>query len=103
MFNHQAKYRVVIDMNILISAILFPNSMLAKAVDKAFKYYDIYASNATVNEFLEVIQRPKFDKYFVAYPNKKEIFINNFINIVNIIDPTEHITDCQDPKDNKFL
>lgn len=31
---------IVIDTNILISAILFPNSLIAKAVDKAFLYYE---------------------------------------------------------------
>lgn len=95
--------KIVIDTNILVSAILFPSSLLAKAVDKAFIYYEPYASEATVNEFLEVIQRTKFDKYFANKPYSKEFFIEHFLKSVTVIEPTVQVTDCPDPKDNKFL
>lgn len=94
---------IVIDTNILISAILFPNSLIAKAVDKAFLYYEPCVCHETLGEFLEVINRPKFDKYFVGRPYDKTWFISNFVKSVIVIEPTETVVDCKDPKDNKFL
>lgn len=95
--------KIVIDTNVLISAILFPNSLIAQSVYKAMAYWEIYASQSTVNEFLEVISRSKFDKYFLNRPSGREIFTENFVKAITIIEPTEHITDCKDPKDNQFL
>lgn len=95
--------RVVIDTNVLISAILFPRSQIAKAVEKAMVYYELYASDETISEFLEVIQRDKFNKYFTNRSTDKQVFINTFIHSVTRIEPTIKVTDCSDPKDNKFL
>lgn len=99
----QENNKIVIDTNLLISAVLFPNSLPAKAVDEAMNYWEIIVSESTLNEFLEVISRKKFDKYFVDRPNGKQIFIENFMQSSVIVEPTETITDCKDPKDNQFL
>ena len=95
--------KIVIDTNLLISAVLFPNSLPAKAVDEAMYYWQIVVSESTLNEFLEVISRKKFDKYFINKPNRKQVFIENFTQSAVIVEPTEIITDCKDPKDNQFL
>lgn len=95
--------KIVIDTNILVSAVLFPNSLPAKALDKAMNYWEIVVSKNTLNEFLEVISRNKFDKYFVNRANGRQVFIENFTQSVTLIEPTEEITDCKDPKDNQFL
>lgn len=99
----QENNEIVIDTNLLISAVLFPNSLPAKALDKALIYWEIIVSKSTLEEFLEVISRKKFDKYFVDRPNGRQIFIENFVGAVTIVEPTETITDCKDPKDNQFL
>lgn len=78
--------KIVIDTNVLISAILFPNSLIAQSAYKAMAYWDIYASQSTVNEFLEVISRSKFDKYFLNRPNGREIFTENFVKAITIED-----------------
>ncbi|STZ70286.1 Uncharacterised protein [Moraxella caprae] len=43
--------KIVIDTNLLISAVLFPNSLPAKAVDEAMYYWQIVVSESTLNEF----------------------------------------------------
>lgn len=99
----QKNNKIVIDTNILVSAILFPQSAPARAIDKALIYWEVIVSQSTLKEFLEVISRRKFDKYFLGRPNGKQIFIENFLEAVTIVEPTETITDCKDPKDNQFL
>lgn len=36
-------------------------------------------------------------------PYDKTWFISNFVKSVIVIEPTETVVDCKDPKDNKFL
>lgn len=77
--------KIVIDTNVLVSAVLFPNSLPAKALDKAMNYWEIVVSKNTLNEFLAVISRNKFDKYFVNRANGRQVFIENFTQSVGYI------------------
>lgn len=92
---------LVIDTNILISGLLFPKSSPNLAVKKALSGYTICVSQATFDEFLEVSARPKFAKYFGV--QERAEFIANLLDAVKFVEIKETITDCQDPKDNKFL
>ena len=92
---------IVLDTNTLLSASISDESVSSKAYQKARKKFRITLSDRTWQEINEVIYRPKFDKYlndfdrfaFLAALHERAIFI----------EPTETITDCRDPKDNKFL
>ncbi len=55
-----------------------------------------------MNELVEVFFRKKFDKYFL---NNEERWssIEHISLYAVFIFPTESITACRDPKDNKFL
>ncbi|MFZ7240852.1 putative toxin-antitoxin system toxin component, PIN family [Avibacterium avium] len=94
-------HSIVIDTNVLVSALLSPTSKPNLALQKALNEYSICVSEKTFNEFVEVINRPKFLKYI--NPEIKEQFILTFRNAVNFIEVTEIINDCKDPKDNQFL
>ena len=52
-------------------------------------------------ELNEVIARKKFDKY-VSEEKRKE-FLAALVKQAELLEVTEEITDCRDPKDNKFL
>jgi uncharacterized protein len=92
---------IVLDTNTIMSALLFPNSISRQAYDKASDYFQIISSTDCFNELLDVVSRPKFDRYF---PQKERLyFIEAFKIKIHFIEPTETITDCRDPKDNKFL
>lgn len=103
MQKHSFKQAVVIDTNVLVSALLFPNSITAKAIGKALTYFDIYLSQETLDEFLEVISRPKFAKYFSNRENEIAAFIQDFKTFAVVVEVTRRVNDCSDPKDNKFL
>lgn len=93
---------IYISPNIFISAMIFKTSTLRLVLEKAFSDYVVYVSEETLTEFLEVANRPKFLKYF-ENNSEKEDFINFVTSSIKIIKVAFTVTDCQDPKDNKFL
>jgi putative PIN family toxin of toxin-antitoxin system len=93
--------RFVIDTNIIISALLLPRSVPRQAFDHAFAAGVVLASVATLDELDTVIRRKKFDRYVVE--EKRLQFLEVLIRDTRLVEVTEVITDCRDPKDNKFL
>jgi hypothetical protein len=91
----------VIDTNILVSAFLFTHSTPKLAYDKAKKAGRLVASVETYNELCEVLVRPKFDKYISL--EIRLLIINEIKELLVFTSIGENITDCLDPKDNKFL
>lgn len=92
----------VFDTNTLISASLLVDSTNKKAVRKAVLLGEIAFSNEILDEFKEVIFRKKFDRYFVSNEERLEL-LNELESSIKQFFPSEVITDCRDPKDNKFL
>lgn len=91
----------VADTNTLISAVILPFSVAAKSIKKAETIGKIAMSDATKIEFENVLFRKKFDKYLSI---KERINIaNNLTKEFIYQEITIDITDCRDPKDNKFL
>lgn len=65
--------RVMIDTNILISAILFPNSLPAKALEKASLNHTVILSSYGIDEIHIVFQRKFKDKCLIL-----EKFLSKF-------------------------
>ena len=80
--------KIVLDTNLIVSALLIKNSISRKAFDLAVNQYSIVSSKECFEELNDVLGRKKFEKYFTLV----EFFE------VGII-----VSDCKDPKDNKFL
>ncbi len=93
--------RFVIDTNTLVSAFLFKYSTPRNAFNKASEIGRISASVETYDEFDEVFRRSKFDKY-LSIATRLSI-INDIKGFLIFSEIIETITDCRDPKDNKFL
>ena len=93
--------RVVVDTNVLISRLLAPSSLPARAVSHAIRQGKLLASEATFDELAEVIGRSKFDRYLTLA--ERQQFIRLLARIVEMPAITYRFTDCEDPKDNKFL
>jgi uncharacterized protein len=91
----------VIDTNTLISAFIFGYSNPRKAFEKAVREGEIFASLKTYNEFSEVLLRPTFDKYISL--EEKSLALKEFKELVVFTKISEAITECRDPKDDKFL
>lgn len=95
------KPKLVLDCNVIISAFLFKNSQPRLALEKAKNCGIILLSESIINELKNVIQRQKFDRYLSL--TTREELLNDLLEIADKISPSETITDCRDPKDNKYL
>ncbi|MEZ2228616.1 MAG: putative toxin-antitoxin system toxin component, PIN family [Microcoleus sp.] len=93
--------RFVVDTNVLISALLFNNSVPFRAIELAEKQGMILYSEATLNELEQVLNRKKFNKYLSL--EDRQVFLLKFISASELVSITEKIAVCRDEKDNKFL
>lgn len=92
--------RIVVDTGVAISALL-PRSVPRRAFDLAVARGCFLVSTETIAELDEVLRRPKFDKYI---PEEQRLeFFAALVREAELIDVTERITECRDPKDDKFL
>lgn len=93
--------RFVVDTNVLISALLFKNSVPFRAIELAEKQGIILYSEAILNELEQVLNRKKFNKYLSL--EDRQVFLLKFISVSELVSITEKIAVCRDEKDNKFL
>lgn len=91
----------VIDTNCFISANLIISSTSSQAFDKALLTGRIALSDEIFNEYTEVLYKGKLDRYLNEEKRQKALTLIKKNSIC--FDPTEIITDCRDPNDNKFL
>lgn len=91
----------VVDTNVLVSRLLAPHGVAARAVDKALACGVLLLSDATLSELVEVINRPKFDPYL--RPEVRQRFIRLLGGVSRRVHITRTIHACRDPKDDKFL
>ena len=93
--------RVVFDTNVLVSRLLVPQSVPARAVHKTVAEDTILACDATLTDLANVLRRRKFDPY-VTVSDRQE-FLRLFGRITVLV-PIVHIVQaCRDPKDDTFL
>lgn len=93
--------RLVLDTNVLISAILAPNSLPANVLSWGEKNGVVLYSDATLTELLSVLQRPKLDKYINSEDIEGlSIRIKYSWYCVPIL---RRVKLCRDPKDDRFL
>lgn len=93
--------RVVIDTGVLVSAAIRPESVPALALEKALMHFEVCASDDTLAELETVLMRPKFDAYVAV--DVRLAFIAGFRQRAIRVVVAQTVTDCPDPKDNKFL
>jgi putative PIN family toxin of toxin-antitoxin system len=93
--------RFVADTNVLISRIVFRNSVPAQALRRATEAGDLLVSAETLEELGAVLFRPKFDNYI---PRSRRLeFYESLQLTATLIESVAPITACRDPKDDKFL
>ena len=92
---------IVIDTGVLISAAIRPQSVPALALERALSHYEVCASPATLGELQQVLLRPKFDRY--ASKSQRQAFLDGIMLHLRMVEVTQNIAECPDPKDDKFL
>jgi uncharacterized protein len=93
---------LVFDCNVLVRALLTETSFSAQSLLKA-KYTNsvILISSAVLAETIEVIMRPKFDRYVSLAI--REQYLEKIKLMSNDVVITHEVKLCRDPKDDKYL
>jgi uncharacterized protein len=93
--------RYVLDTNVIVSGLLFPGSLPGQAFTEARTRGDVLLSDDTVKELVNVLRRPRFDRYVLI--EERDRFLATLIREAMHVVPTERISACRDPKDDKWL
>lgn len=80
---------------------LLPNSVTRKAFDKACEQGCVAVSEEVVNELDDVLRRPRLDKYI--HEEDRIRFLMALLREAKLVRVACTVTDCRDPKDNKYL
>ena len=90
--------RFVFDTNVIVSALLLKRSIVRQAFDKATEQGKLLVSQAIVEELNEVLRRKRFDKYVTE--DERIEFITALVREAILVEITDTVTECRDPKDN---
>ena len=93
--------RFVFDTNVVVSALLTKKSVARDVLDKARGLGEILLSPAVIEELVDVLGRPEFNRYIDE--EDRIGFLNLLVKESTLVEITEKIKECRDPKDDKFL
>lgn len=95
------KTKVVIDTNVLVSALLKPEGKERHIYKLALNSeIQLFISQPMTTELARVVDYPKF----ALNPLEKEIFFKNISRVASFVDPKRQITIIKaDPPDNRIL
>jgi uncharacterized protein len=93
--------RCVFDTNVIVSALLFPDSTPGRAFFPTLHEGVVLISSELMREVRNVLARPKFDRYASAEDRAK--LLEQLIERGSLIPNTVFIQVCRDPKDNHIL
>ena len=92
--------KLIYDTNVVVSAVLKPGSIPASLVALAMgKRVRLFLSPAILEEYTEVLKRPKFG----FAPHAIEALLRDLRRAATMVHPTQRITNAPDEPDNRFL
>ena len=91
----------MLDTNVVVSAVLFPQSQPRLVVDNVIRQEALLISSATQSELDDVLLRNRFDRHLQR--ERRREFLNLVVQEAELVEISQSITACRDPKDNKFL
>jgi putative PIN family toxin of toxin-antitoxin system len=93
--------RYVFDTNAIVSAMLLPKSKPRKAFDRANESGTLLVSDEVIEELNDVLRRDEFEKYVTE--TLRVEFLAAVLRDAERVEITEHVQECRDPRDDKFL
>ena len=93
--------RSVFDTNTIVSALLFNDSVPGRAMIRALAQGTILISIALAQELQDVLNRHRFDRYVSR--DERDEFLRALIREAELVEITESVEVCRDPKDDKIL
>lgn len=92
--------RIVLDANVLISAVLRPRSKPAQVYRFAVTHR-LLRNPAVMDECEGLFRREKFDRY--SDPLTRREFVAEFVSLSELVEVAVEIRACRDSKDDKYL
>ncbi len=92
---------IVIDTNVLISAVLSPEGTARKVLNRVYQSFKIAQSDETYQELVTRISQRKFDKYISD--EEREDFLRVVKHYSQLVKVESQVEICRDVDDNKFL
>ena len=92
---------IVFDASTVVSAALKADSVPERALLRAEELDVLALSTAVDTEIAEVLSRPKFAR--ILSRERREEILRNLRGAAVWFDPSIRITECRDPKDDKYL
>jgi uncharacterized protein len=96
-----SKARYVIDTNVIVSSLLFENSIPSKAFRYALKHGEVLLSLELLEELSDVFGREKFNRFVTS--EERDEFLETFVERAILIEVIEKVQECRDSKDDKIL
>ena len=93
--------RYVFDTNVIVSALLFEQSVPGQAFHQAIDRGEILLSHAIAEELNDVLSREKFNRYL--HRDQREQFLQALVHEARLIEIDQHVRVCRDPRDDMFL
>jgi putative PIN family toxin of toxin-antitoxin system len=93
--------RCVFDTNVLVSALLLPDSKPRHALNRALREGKVMISFSALAELHEVLSRKRFRRYVDEEDVRS--FLAALTREAEWVDVQIQIQACRDPKDDKFL
>ncbi len=94
--------RVVVDTNVLISALLTPEGKAGQCIRVlAATETTLLFSRVTFLELASRLARPKFDRYRTTEQMNR--YLDWLAELAQWVRPSVRVEDCRDPDDNRFL
>lgn len=96
--------KIILDTNVIISALISSNGLPGFIVSDLVleKKVQVCISDEIINEYFEVIKRPKFSNYKFFLINA-ELVINYLVEFSTKFSPPHKVHLIKDESDNKFL
>jgi len=93
--------RCVVDTNVFVSAVIFPDSAPRQALNKVLDHDVLLLSEPTYIELRDVLARSKFDGY--VRRDERALFLAQLGAVAEFVTIIQLVRQCRDPKDDKFL
>ena len=101
----RSRQRYVLDVNVIISALLFPKSKPGQAFFQTLQHDHVLVSVRLVEELRDVLYRPKFDRYITVA--ERDHLLATLIEEAVLVEIGDSIagtiTVCRDQDDNHIL
>lgn len=93
--------RFVFDTNVIVSALLFNDSVPGKAFLRALDEGTVLISASLARELSHVLSRERFDRYISR--EERDEFVDALMRESELVEIVDSVAVCRDPEDNRVL